>query len=111
MWSRAASAPLAASPTAARGRRFRSDFETGEGGRRASWGARPGPARAARGWGPHGVEARYSGAGGGGDARVGRGRGEVARPGPGAAALPLQPLTVAVRQPRFADRDALVAEF
>ena len=60
---------------------------------------------------PQLVEARYFRAELVGDALVGKGQWRVRHPGPGAAVLPLQPLTVALHQPRFETRDAVVAEF
>jgi hypothetical protein len=68
-------------------------------------------ARAAARSGPQLVEARYFGAELSGDALVGKGQWKVLAAGPGAALLPLQPLTVALRQPRFDTRDAVLAEF
>jgi hypothetical protein len=64
---------------------------------------------------PQLLEARYFGAELSGDALVGKGAWKVRHTGPGLAVLPLsapnQPLTVAVRQPRFDNREAVVAEF
>jgi hypothetical protein len=68
-------------------------------------------ARAAGRSAPQLVEARYFGAELSGDALVGKGQWRVLYNGPAAALLPLQPLTVALRQPRFDTRDAVVAEF
>lgn len=44
-------------------------------------------------------------------ALVGSGQWKVQHPGEGAAVLPLQPLGLALRQPRVEDREALVADF
>jgi hypothetical protein len=60
---------------------------------------------------PHLVEARYFGAELSGDSLVGKGNWKVLHGDGGPAVLPLQPLTVAVRQPRFDTRDALLADF
>src|SRR5579884_905024 len=60
---------------------------------------------------PQLIEARYFGAELVGDALVGKGKWKVLHGGTGPAVLPLQPLSVAVRQPRFDTRDALLAEF
>jgi hypothetical protein len=68
-------------------------------------------ARAAARSGPQLVEARYFGAELLGDALVGKGRWKVLHSGPGAALLSLQPLSVALRQPRFDTREAIVADF
>jgi hypothetical protein len=44
-------------------------------------------------------------------ALVGTGQWKVAYAGPGPGLLPLQPLNIALRQPRFENRDALIADF
>jgi hypothetical protein len=44
-------------------------------------------------------------------ALVGTGQWKVVHPGVGAGLLPLQPLNLALRQPRFENRDALIADF
>jgi hypothetical protein len=68
-------------------------------------------ARTAARSGPQLVEARYFGAELSGDALVGKGQWKILHGAAGAAVLSLQPLSVAVRQPRFDTRDAIVAEF
>jgi hypothetical protein len=68
-------------------------------------------ARAAARSGPQLVEARYFGAELSGDALVGKGQWKILHGAAGAAVMPLQPLSVAVRQPRFDTRDAVIAEF
>jgi len=60
---------------------------------------------------PQLIEARYFGAELSGDALVGKGAWKVLHGHSNPAVLRLQPLTVAVRQPRFDTRDALVADF
>jgi hypothetical protein len=60
---------------------------------------------------PQLVEARYFGAELSGDALVGKAKWHVLYGGSGAALLPLQPLTIALRQPRCDTREAIVAEF
>lgn len=78
---------------------------------RADFDERLRRARSAARSAPQLVEARYSRAELSGDALVGKGQWTVLNGGTGAAVLPLQPLTVAVRQPRFDTRDAILAEF
>jgi hypothetical protein len=59
---------------------------------------------------PRLVEARYRGALAD-TALAGTGQWRVAHAGPGPGLLPLDPLNVALRQPRFENRDALIADF
>jgi hypothetical protein len=68
-------------------------------------------ARAAGRAAPQLVEARYFRAELAGDALVGKGEWKVLHRASTLAVLPLQPLTAAVRQPRFDTRDALLADF
>jgi len=68
-------------------------------------------ARTAARTAPQLVEARYFRAELVGDALVGKGQWRVLHAGTEAAVLPLGFLTVALRQPRFDTRDAIVAEF
>jgi hypothetical protein len=68
-------------------------------------------ARAAARSAPQLVEAHYFGAELSGDALAGKGQWKVLPGGAGPAVLPLKKLTLAVRQPRFDTRDAVLAEF
>jgi hypothetical protein len=60
---------------------------------------------------PQLIEARYFRAELVGDALVGKGEWKVVHPGSGPVVLPLSSLGLAVRQPRFATHDALLADF
>jgi hypothetical protein len=68
-------------------------------------------ARAAGRSAPQLVEARYFRAELSGDALVGKGKWKVLYGGSGPAVLPLKSLGVAVRQPRYDTRDALLTDF
>jgi hypothetical protein len=73
--------------------------------------ARAGPARSA----PRLIEARYRASLGNGQALVGTAQWKVLHPGTGPALLRLQPqgqpFNLAVKQPRYENRDAVLAEF